>query len=93
MLDETQVGRLVFSKAGRDAGRYYIIVSVLNDQYVYICDGDLRKIEKPKKKKVKHLNLTDIYFEEIQNSFFSRIKVNNSHIKKFLQSEDIYKEV
>jgi ribosomal protein L14E/L6E/L27E len=88
-----QIGRVVYSKAGRDAERYYIIISVLNEEYVYICDGDLRKIDNPKKKKVKHLVFTDIYTDEIRNSIFSGIKVSNSQIKKFLQSEDINKEV
>ena len=93
LQDNSEIGRVVYSKAGRDAGRYYIIVSVLNEEYVYICDGSLRKIESPKKKKVKHLNLTDKYTDEIRNNIFSGLKVSNSQIKKFLQSEDINKEV
>jgi ribosomal protein L14E/L6E/L27E len=89
----SEIGRVVYSKAGRDAGRYYIIASVLNEEYVYICDGDLRKIESPKKKKVKHLSLTDRYIDEVRSNILSGLKVSNSQIKKFLQSEDINKEV
>jgi ribosomal protein L14E/L6E/L27E len=93
LLDKTQVGRLVYSKAGRDAGSYYVIISVIDHQYVCICNGDTRKIEKPKKKKVKHLKFTSIYSEEIYNAISLGVKVNNSYIKKFVKSEGINKEV
>ena len=90
---DSEIGKVVYSKAGRDAGGYYIITSVLNEEYVYICDGNLRKIENPKKKKVKHLNLTDKYSDEIRTNILSGLKVTNLQIKKFFQSEDINKEV
>lgn len=48
-------GRLVISKQGRDAGRMFLIMEVINDDYVLIADGDLRKVIRPKRKKVKHL--------------------------------------
>jgi len=52
-LDEnTLLGKVVHSKAGRDMHRRFIVVDILNDQYVYISDGDLRKIEKPKKRRL-----------------------------------------
>ena len=49
------LGTVVISKAGRDAGRYFVILDIADDAHVYICDGDLRKVQKPKKKKLKHL--------------------------------------
>jgi ribosomal protein L14E/L6E/L27E len=88
-----EIGRVVYSKAGRDAEKYFIITSVLNEEYVYICDGDLRKIENPKKKKIKHLEFTDIIAEDIRNSILLGIKVSNSQVRKFLQCEDFNKEV
>lgn len=51
------VGTVVYSRAGRDAGRYFVVLEVLDDQYVLIADGDLRKIANPKKKKLKHLDI------------------------------------
>jgi ribosomal protein L14E/L6E/L27E len=89
----TEIGRVVYSKAGRDSERYFVIISVLDDEYIYICDGELRKIENPKKKKLKHLKFTDIVSEDVKNSLLSGMKVSNSQVKKFLQSEDFNKEV
>ena len=87
------LGKVVNSKAGRDMHRDFIVVGILNNEYVYISDGELRKIEKPKKKKVKHLNFTDTVAEEIRDIILSEKEVTNSKIKIFLQSADIGKEV
>lgn len=48
-----QIGRLVRSRQGRDAGRYFIITGFPEENYVYISDGAVRKLNAPKKKKVK----------------------------------------
>ncbi len=59
------VGSIVCSKAGRDKGRFFAVLS-LEDDYVYIADGDLRKCDNPKRKKRKHLALTATVFSEQQ---------------------------
>jgi ribosomal protein L14E/L6E/L27E len=87
------LGKVVNSKAGRDMHRSFIVVGIINSEYVYISDGQLRKIEKPKKKKVKHLNFTDTVAEEIRVIIVSKKQVTNSKIKIFLKSVDIGKEV
>ena len=53
-----EVGRVVFSKAGRDAGHYFVVVAVLDKDHVAIANGCQRKVDNPKKKKIKHL----VYF-------------------------------
>ena len=50
-----EVGRVVLSRQGRDAGRFFIILQVVDDQFVMMADGLTRKLAHPKKKKVKHL--------------------------------------
>ena len=65
-----RIGDLVVSKSGRDKGRMLVVTKVIDENYVLIADGDLRKIEKPKVKKVKHLSYagTSEYNEDITNS-------------------------
>lgn len=92
-LNNDNLGRVVYSKAGRDIDRIFIILDIIDDEYVYICDGDLRNVEKPKKKKIKHLIFTDIAADEIRQKLLSEEKVSNSHIRKFLQSLGTNKEV
>ena len=48
-----EVGRVVFSKAGRDAGHYFVVVAVLDKDHVAIANGCQRKVDNPKKKKIK----------------------------------------
>lgn len=49
------IGQLVKSKAGHDKGKYFLIYQIIDDKYVSIVDGKTRRLEKPKKKKQKHL--------------------------------------
>ena len=52
-----EIGRLVKSAAGRDKGRYFVILDIIDENYVHIVDGDLRSKDRPKKKKLKHVKL------------------------------------
>ncbi|MBP7176670.1 MAG: KOW domain-containing RNA-binding protein [Thermoclostridium sp.] len=49
------IGRAAYSKAGRDKGKLFIVVGIVNEDFVLIADGDLRPAERPKKKRLKHL--------------------------------------
>lgn len=93
MDDNNLIGKIVHSKTGRDKDRHFIIVGIINNDYVYISDGDLRKIEKPKKKRIKHLAFTDKMANEIRELIINKNVVSNSKIRKFLQVEDIVEEV
>lgn len=87
------IGTMVLSKSGRDKDRYLLVVKLLDENYVYISDGDLRPIEKPKKKKIKHLNFTNVYSEEIREMLIKGSKVSNKSIKAFLKSKVTSEEV
>ena len=49
------LGSIAISTAGRDKDKMFIIVGVLDKEHVLIANGKSRKIEKPKRKKLKHL--------------------------------------
>ncbi len=49
-------GRLAVSRAGRDKGRTLIVIRE-EAPFVYVADGDLRKIANAKKKKRMHLSM------------------------------------
>ena len=55
---ETMLGKVVYSKNGRDKGTMFVVVGVVNERLVLLADGDLRKIENPKIKNIKHVQLT-----------------------------------
>lgn len=47
---------VVISLNGRDAGKRFVVIGA-EDEYVLLADGKGRKIDKPKRKKVKHIKL------------------------------------
>lgn len=49
------LGSVVLSESGHDKGCFFIVTSVLDDNYVMYADGNIRTVDAPKKKKVKHL--------------------------------------
>ena len=51
-------GQIVISKRGRDKGKAMVIIAV-DGEYVYLVDGRIRPLARPKKKKVKHIQLTN----------------------------------
>ncbi|MBQ6077189.1 MAG: RNA-binding protein [Clostridia bacterium] len=50
-----ETGEIVLSRAGRDRNRAFVVIEVLDSEYVLIADGRLRTLDRPKKKKRKHL--------------------------------------
>ena len=79
---ELQIGQFVKSKAGRDKGNVLIVFSIVDEQYVLVVDGDLRKLEKPKKKKVKHLSKIGEVDMEVQNVMTADEPFNNAWLRK-----------
>ena len=56
MKEQTlETGAIVLSRAGRDSGRVFVVIEVLDSEYVLMADGQLRTLDRPKKKKRKHL--------------------------------------
>lgn len=72
--------------AGRDRNEYFIVTKV-EDSYVYLVDGSIRKIENPKKKKIKHVELTRFSDDELAERIKRNNKITNQDIKKSLKSK------
>ena len=66
------IGELATSKAGHDKDRLYMIVGE-EGECVYLCDGRLRGVEHPKKKKTKHIQ---IIHSSAQDTLIQIIKQN-----------------
>lgn len=92
MQDNDLIGKVVLSKAGRDKNHLYIVIRQLNDLYVLVSNGTNRTIEKPKKKKLKHLTFNNSINEEIKSAIINNDKCTDLKIKKFLKFEGIVKE-
>ena len=78
MLDE-KLGQVVISRSGRDKDRMYVVVQVVNDRFVMLVDGDLRKIENPKLKNVKHIQFTGMKADDVID-YLARGEMPGNHI-------------
>ncbi|AEV70320.1 KOW domain-containing RNA-binding protein [Acetivibrio clariflavus] len=79
------LGQVVYSKAGRDKGKKFIVVEMVDDLYVKISDGDLRRIENPKLKKMKHLQVTGEIILPLKEKLENKARVSNAEIRKALE--------
>ena len=83
------LGELATSKAGHDKDRLYLIVGE-EEECVYLCDGRLRGVEHPKKKKKKHIQIIhssaqDALVQSIQQKLPGEIDEINRQIRKTLE--------
>lgn len=72
------IGQLAISKAGHDKDALYVVVGQEKD-FVYLCDGRLKTPEKPKKKRLKHV-------QPINRT------VDQALLKKLQNGEKVYAE-
>lgn len=76
------IGQIVRSKAGRDNGTLYVVIST-DGEYVYVSDGMTHKLDKPKKKKIKHIQgsyeIINVIEEQLKNG-----SLENHMIRKIL---------
>lgn len=85
-LNEFTLGQVVQSTQGRDAGRDFVVVGIIDQSYVLIADGALRRIDWPKKKKVKHLIPKQELFSSLKEKLTCGQRVYDSEIRKALAS-------
>ena len=81
------VGSVVVSTAGRDEGRTFLVIESVDDEYVLIADGRTHRVEKPKKKKRKHLKLSHEPVSEIVERLLSG-GVQNHEVRKWLSDKE-----
>ncbi len=80
-------GQIVFSKQGRDKGNPFVVVCVNTDESrVYICDGKLHTLSKPKKKNFVHLQPTNTVDENILDKLENNAYLLDADIRKSLKN-------
>ncbi len=90
---EVFAGDIVYSKAGRDKDKPFVVLSVVDSQFVLLADGRLRRVDQPKKKKIKHLLKSGYSSAYIAEKLAEGAKVTNPDLKKvlaeFLNEHDV----
>lgn len=84
--DAPELGTVVLSKAGRDKGRYFVVVGIADGQYVLLCDGDLRKLQSPKRKKLKHIAVKPVTLPSVKEKLERGAGVFDAEIRHGLEA-------
>lgn len=83
-----EIGSIVLSKAGRDQGRLFLVVEEVDDDFVMIANGDLRKLDRLKKKRRKHLKPTGTVVEALKDRLSNGEKVEDHELRAWLREEE-----
>lgn len=83
-----EVGSFVISKAGRDQGRLFLVVQEVDADFVMIANGDLRKMDRLKKKRRKHLKPTGRVAEELRARLAEGKPVMDCELRSWLEKEE-----
>lgn len=81
-----KVGDIVLSTKGRDCGNYFIVYAVIDENYVHLVDGDIRKLSKPKLKKIKHIKFTGVNLEKIAKKINEGMRIFDQEVKSALNT-------
>lgn len=82
------LGSIVISKAGRDQGRLFLVVEEVDDDFVMIANGDLRKLDRLKKKRRKHLKPTGTVVGAFRDRLSKGEKVEDHELRAWLREEE-----
>lgn len=85
---EINLGDVVVSIQGRDAGQKYIVSSI-NNEYVFLVNGKNRTFAKPKKKKIKHIRPTGQKCVSLYEKLLNKNKILDSEIRKTIDNLNI----
>jgi len=78
-------GQLVRSRAGRDKGKHYLVLKVLDDKHVLLVNGKSRTLDNPKKKNIIHLQRYRRRIERFSERVAAR-EINNEKIAAGIKS-------
>lgn len=85
LTNEITVGQVVKSRAGRDNGRLFLVLNIVDEYNVQIVDGDLRKLNNPKLKKIKHLIVYKNVIPDFKYNLENKMMINDAYIRKILE--------
>ena len=83
-----EVGSVVISKAGRDQGRLFLVVEEVDADFVMVANGALRKLDRLKKKRRKHLKPTGRIVPELRDRLATGPAVQDHELRAWLSEEE-----
>ena len=82
-MEEISISDIIVSTAGRDQGKLFYVIGT-EGVYVLIANGKDRKLEHPKKKKLKHVRFVTRIESRVAAKLRTGEKVLNSEMRREL---------
>ena len=82
-IQDISISDVVLSTAGREKGQLFYCVAA-DDQFVWLADGKGRTLDKPKRKKRKHVQKVLRAETRVANKLRAGDKVLNSELRRDL---------
>ena len=77
----------MYSKAGRDQGRCYVLIGLDEKEgYVWVADGEVRTIARPKRKNSRHLDYRGEDLEGLAVKLIEGKQVFDTEIRSALRA-------
>lgn len=87
---EYKKGYFAKSKAGHDKGKTYVIIAGTletgTDDFVLVTDGDLKKIDCPKRKRTKHIQVVHQCDPQLLKKLQDREEIRDEDIKRAIKT-------
>ena len=83
-----EIGSVVISKAGRDQGRRFLVVGEADADFVYIANGELRKMDRQKKKRRRHLKPTGTVVQAVRERLAEGRPIEDHELRTWLSEEE-----
>ena len=81
---ELKKGMMAISKAGHDQSNWYVVLGV-EGEYAFLVNGTTKKMDNPKKKKLKHLQPVLSIPENLQEKLQTGKAWTNEEVKRALK--------
>ena len=82
-IENYEISDVVEATAGRDAGKRFFVIAT-EGEFVLLCNGKDRPLEKPKRKKCKHVRKVLHPDTRVAEKILSGDKVLNSELRRDL---------
>ena len=82
-LPDLQIADVVVSTAGRDIDKWFYVIKT-DENFLYLCNGKDRTLEKPKRKKRKHAERVLRSETRVAAKLIAGDKVLNSELRRDL---------
>ena len=87
IMGGSMTGMLAVSRAGHDKDTTYVIIGE-EDEYVYLADGRIRLVDRPKRKNKKHIQVVKKVQLDKPESGFQDLEIKRA-IKKYQEEANV----